>query len=73
MQAVCTTGLLCTVGKLSHGRLPAWLTGEYDGECVFIEKWFPCSTGPAPCTCQCNKSQQLQQCMREQSQVEQIK
>lgn len=32
MQAVCTTGLLCTVGKLSRGRLPAWLAGE------FIEK-----------------------------------
>lgn len=39
MQAVCTTGLLCTVGKLSHGRLPASLTGEYADECVFIEKW----------------------------------
>lgn len=39
MQAVCTTGLLCTVGKLSHGRLPSWLTGEYDDECVFTEKW----------------------------------
>lgn len=39
MQAVCTTGLLCTVGKLSHGRLPAWLMGKYEDECVFIEKW----------------------------------
>lgn len=39
MQAVCTTGLFCTVGKLSHGRLPAWLMWEYDDECVFIDKW----------------------------------
>ncbi len=38
MQAVCTTGLCCTVGKLSHGRLPGRLTGEYDDECVFTDK-----------------------------------
>lgn len=38
MQAVCTTGLFCTVGKLSHGRRPAWLMGKHEDECVFIEK-----------------------------------
>lgn len=43
MQVVCTTGLLCTVGKLSHGHLPAHLpgclTGGYKDECVFTETW----------------------------------
>lgn len=38
MQPVWTTGLLCAVGKLSHGRIPASLTVERSDECAFIEK-----------------------------------
>lgn len=71
MQAVCTTGLLYSVRKLSHGRLPASLTGEYDDDCVFIEKWL--DVGCPAVRAQplvLVKSQQLQQCRREQSQEE---
>lgn len=38
MEPVCTTGLLCAVGKLSHGRIPASLTVERGNECALIEK-----------------------------------
>lgn len=50
--AVCTTALLCTVGKLSHGRLPtrppAWPAGR-GVECVFVGKRFDAVEAHPPC------------------------
>lgn len=65
----CGKTLTWSSSCLADGGVWRWV-------CVHWEMaWrrLPCSTSPAPCTCQCNKSQQLQQCRREQSQAEKIK
>lgn len=65
----CGKTLTWSSACLADGGVWRWVCVHW--EMVWCR--LPCSTSPAPCTCQCNKSQQLQQCTREQSQVEKIK